>query len=216
MWFSSIGLGTGTPPVHCTRSPCFGDSRQFNKTRARRVNDCVRLRSENHHAIVVRAATLFLTAALRLGAAANDASVCDVIDSLSSFRNRTATVRGEVVGSFRHGFFLVPIGQPEICPGWAEWGITRRAVLAIHFPLDSQRHLVIGGEFWQLQDLIRSGRSDLRVVASITGVVGSDRIVVTLRTLGGRWCGLLGSTWPEDSVPATLVVLRVDTWRISK
>jgi hypothetical protein len=88
-------------------------------------------------------------------------------------------------------------------------------MLAIHFPLDSPRHLVIPDEFLQLQDLIRSGRSSVKVVASLTGVVGSDQIVVTWRTPGGRWCGLLGGSWPDDSVPGILVVQRVNTWRTS-
>lgn len=174
----------------------------------------MRLLSENHWAVVLRVTTLLLVAALRLSAAGSVAGICEVMDSLSTFRNASATLQGEVVGSFRHGFFLVPIGRQEVCRGWPEWGLTRRAMLAIYFPFDRHRGLEIPSEFLHLQNEIQSGHYGLKVFATITGVVNSDRIVITYRTPSGRWVGLVGGQWPDESVPGALVVQRVEAWRI--
>jgi hypothetical protein len=91
-------------------------------------------------------------------AADKTAGVCDVLNALSSFRNQVAALEGEVAGSFRHGFVLVPRGHPEVCPGWPEWGLTRLAAVALLFRPDGKHSLRIPPEFQHLSEEKYSGR----------------------------------------------------------
>src|SRR5690348_16898311 len=96
--------------------------------------------------------------------------ICELLDHLTSARDRTVTVSGELVGSFYHGFFLAPEGQAETCPGWPEHGFTRHALIALGFPLNRTRGTpVIPPEFLRLDQMIRKEQLYPKVVAALRG-----------------------------------------------
>jgi hypothetical protein len=144
--------------------------------------------------------------------------ICRLSDDLSSFRTKTVAVSGELVGSFRHGFFLAPEGRAETCTGWPEHGFTRHALIALTFPRNRTGHgLVIPPEILQLGEMHRSQHLYPRVVATLVGRVDANWLVLTYRSGRGDWLGLIGGEpYPDDgSVPARLEVERVSNWTLT-
>src|ERR1700755_1668631 len=87
-----------------------------------------------------------VVAGVSLEAQTASVPICKLLDELTSFRNQSVAVSGELVGSFRHGFYLAPEGRAETCPSWPESGFTRPALIALTFPWAGSR-LVIPPEF---------------------------------------------------------------------
>jgi len=139
--------------------------------------------------------------------------LCKLLNDLSPFRDQVVAVSGEVVGSFRHGFFLAPEGRAETCPGWPEHGFKKRALIALTFPLDrSGRALVIPPEFVRFQKTLQRHVYP-RVITTLVGRISANRFVLSFRRGSGEWAGLIGGEpYPDGSVPARLEVQRVTDW----
>jgi len=168
---------------------------------------------------VVRSLSAVIVAGMSLGGLSARAQtlnlpICAVLDDLSSFRNKTVAVSGEVVGSFYHGFFLAPAGRAETCPGWREYGFTRHALVTLTFRIDRIGHrLMIPPEFLQLDQMIRKQRLFPRVTATLLGRIDANWLVLTFRRRTDRWLPLIGGEpYPDGSVPARLEVEQVTSW----
>lgn len=127
------------------------------------------------------------------------------------------TVSGEIVGSFRHGFFLVPEGRAETCPGWAAYGFTRHALIALTFSWgQAPRSHAIPPEFVQLDEMIRRRHLYPKVTATLAGHFDAKSLELAYRRGNGDWLGLIGGLpYPEGSVPASLKVESVSTWTLT-
>jgi hypothetical protein len=155
---------------------------------------------------------MLLSGAFPLGAQNNSLSICKLMDDLISFRNRTVEVRGEVVGSFYHGFSLAPEGQAETCPDWPERGFTRRALIALTFPPDENGRVIIPSEFSRLDQMKRKGRVYPKVTARLLGRIQSNWLILSYRIGSGKWLGLIGGYYPDNSTPAILQVQQISDW----
>jgi hypothetical protein len=151
---------------------------------------------------------------IQAGAQTASLPICGLLDYLSSFRNKAVEVSGEVVGSFRHGFFLAPAGRAETCPGWPEHGFTRHALIALTFRPDRfGTRLIVPPEFLRLDEMVRTQRLYPRVVTTLLGRVEANWLVLTYRSGTDKWLGLIGGEpYPDGSVPARLEVERVTSW----
>ncbi len=140
-----------------------------------------------------------------LGAETQTVAFCTLIDDLTGIRGRSVTVRGELLGSFRHGFFLAPIDRrSETCPNWPRWGFSRRALLYVRW-----RGVSPPAEIEGLRELHRAGIFP-KVVVTLTGQIEADSRVVTFRLPWRGWLPLIGGYVFDPSIPGGLVVDRVE------
>jgi hypothetical protein len=143
-------------------------------------------------------------AALQLRAETRAGSVCELLDPLI-IPSETKAVRGDVQGTFYHGFFLVPEGGQETCNSGRQVGFIRRALLAIDFPSEAGT-ITVPDEFSKFAQM-----RHVRITATLYGRVLPNRFTFTFRNRKGNWFGF-GGDWPNDTVPAKLLVQSVRDW----
>jgi hypothetical protein len=137
---------------------------------------------ELFHLIVWSATLVGMAASLR--AADNTVTVCGVLDALSMLRGQQVIVTGEVVGGFRHGFYLAPDGNPETCPDWPQRGFTRHALIAVRFRHDAGG-FSIPVQFLRLRQM-HTEHEFPTVVATLYGRIEADWLVITYRASSGK------------------------------